>query len=114
MYMRRITNRADALGKEAFHQMLRAWYLASTARTVGELGTTKGRPWLLLVDGGRYFHLDADTTRQGVWGYLDSVRRYGDDLTWTVRKATPGVRAQVAFGPHQLSEHEFYLAAYGE
>jgi len=114
MYMRRITNRANALSKEAFHCLLHAWYLAGTERTVGEAGTTKGRPWLLIVDGGRYFHLDADTTRQGVWGYLHSVSRYGDDLTWTVRKITPGVRAQVAFGPHRLSEHEFYLTAYGE
>lgn len=112
--MRRITNRADALTREAFHQVLRSWYRTSAARTIGEVGKSKGRPWLLLVDNGRYYHLDADTTRQAVWGYLHSVARYGDDLAWTVRKAVPGVRAQVAFGPHQLREHEFYLTAYGD
>jgi hypothetical protein len=40
------------------------------------------------------------------------VEKYGDDLAWTVRKASRGLRTQVAFGPHQLTEHEFYLAAY--
>lgn len=112
--MQRITNRGDALTKQAFHAALRSWYTASTERTIGEPGKSKGRPWVLVVDGGRYFHLDADTTRQAVWGYLHSVAKYGDDLAWTVRKATRGVRAQVAFGPLQLSEHEFYLAAYAE
>jgi len=110
--MRRITNRAEALPKRAFHEALRAWYMTSTAMTIGERGTTKGRPWVLVVAAGRAFHLDADTTRQAVWSYLHSVAKYGDDLAWTVRKATRGVRAQVAFGPHQLTEHEFYLAAY--
>lgn len=110
--MRRITNRAEALTKQAFHEALRAWYTTNTTGTIGEIGATKGRPWVLVVDEGRYFHLDADTTRQAVWGYLHSVEKYGDDITWTVRKPTRGVRPQVAFGPHQLSEHEFYLAAY--
>ena len=113
MYMQRITNRAAALTKQAFHEALRAWLAASVTPTIGEPGAAKGRPWVIVVDNGRYFHLDADTTRQGVWGYLHSVERYGDDITWTVRKPTRGVRDQVAFGPHQLSEHEFYLAAYG-
>jgi hypothetical protein len=114
MYMRRITSRAEALTKQEFHEALRTWYMTSTAATIGEPGASKGRPWVLVVDGGRYFHLDADTTRRAVCGYLHSVEQYGDEIAWTVRKGTKGVREQVAFGPHQLSEHEFYLAAYGE
>jgi hypothetical protein len=112
MYMKRITNRAAALTKLQFHEALRQWLETSTAMTVGEPSTSKGRTWVIVVDNDRYFHLDADTTRQAVWSYLHSVEKYGDDLTWTVRKATRGVRVQVAFGPHQLTEHEFYLAAY--
>jgi len=112
MYMQRITNRADALTKQAFHEALHRWLDNSNALTVGEPGASKGRPWVIVVDDGRYFHLDADTTRQAVWSYLHSVEKYGDDLAWTVRKPVRGVRVQVAFGPHQLTEHEFYLAAY--
>jgi hypothetical protein len=111
-YMQRITNRAEALTKQEFHAALRAWYTTSTAATIGEPGKTKGRTWVIVLDGDRYFHLDADTTRQAVWSYLHSVEKYGDDLAWTVRKASRGLRTQVAFGPHQLTEHEFYLAAY--
>ena len=110
--MPRITNRAEALTKHEFHVALRTWYIASTAMTIGEPGKTKGRTWVIVIDDGRYFHLDADTTRQAVWSYLHSVEKYGDDLAWTVRKASRGLRTQVAFGPHQLTEHEFYLAAY--
>src|SRR4051794_7605644 len=79
-------------------------------RRAGQLG---GRPWVIVVDAERYFHLDADKTRQGVRGYLHSVEKYGDEIAWTLRKPTRGARDQVTFGPHQLSEHEFYLAAYG-
>ena len=110
--MQRITHRANALTKQAFHEALRIWYVESTELTVGEPGKSKGRVWVIVLDEGRYFHLDADTTRQAVWSYLHSVEKYGDDLAWTVRKAVRGVRIQVAFGPHQLTEHEFYLAAY--
>jgi hypothetical protein len=111
--MRRIKSRPEALTKQALHEALRTWYVSSTAATIGEPAASKSRPWVLVVDGGRYFHLDADTTRQGVWGYLHTVEKYGDDLVWTVRKPTRGVRPQVAFGPHQMTEHEFYLTAYG-
>src|SRR6476660_313490 len=107
--MRRITIRAEALTKRAFHEALRAWYMTSTAMTIGERGTTKGRPWVLVVAAGRAFHLAADTTRRAVWADLQSVEHDGDAIAWTVRQGTKGVRAQVAFGPHQLSEHEFSL-----
>ena len=112
MYMLRITNRAEALTRQEFHRALRQWLTESSADTIGEPGKSKGRPWVIVLDEERYFHLDADTTRQAVWSYLHSVEKYGEDLAWTVRKATRGVRVQVAFGPHQLTEHEFYLAAY--
>jgi hypothetical protein len=112
MYMQRNTNRAEALTKQQFHEALRQWLTSSTALTIGEPGKSKGRPWVIVTEDGRFFHLDADTTRQAVWSYLHSVEKYGEDLAWTVRKATRGVRVQVAFGPHQLTEHEFYLAAY--
>lgn len=92
MYMKRITNRTEALTKQQFHEALREWYSTSTAPTIGEPGKTKGRPWVIVVDQDLYFHLDADTTRQAVWSYLHSVEKYGEDLAWTVRKATRGVR----------------------
>jgi hypothetical protein len=112
VYMKRITNRAEALTKQQFHEALRAWYISSTAETIGEPSTSKGRPWVIVVENDQYFHLDADTTRQAIWAYLHSVQKYGEDLAWTVRKPTRGIRVQVAFGPHQLTEREFYLAAY--
>jgi hypothetical protein len=112
VYMPRITKRTEAITRQEFHEALRRWLETSTAMTIGEPGKSKGRIWVIVVDDGRYFHLDADTTRQAVWSYLHSVDKYGEDLAWTVRKATRGVRVQVAFGPHQLTEHEFYLAAY--
>jgi hypothetical protein len=112
VYMTRITNRNEALTKQQFHEELRQWLENSTEMTIGEPGKSKGRPWVIVLDQDRFFHLDADTTRQAVWSYLHSVEKYGEDLAWTVRKATRGVRVQVAFGPHQLTEHEFYLAAY--
>jgi len=110
--MPRITRRAEALTRQSFHKALRAWYLTSRATTVGEPGASKGRPWVMVVENGRYFPLDADPPRRSVWAYLHSVEKYGDEIAWTVRKGTKGVREQVAFGPHQLSEHEFYLTAY--
>jgi len=114
VYMKRITNRAEALTKQQFHEALHRWLESSTAGTIGEPGKSKGRPWVIVCDEERYFHLDADTTRQAVWSYLHSVEKYGDELAWTVRKPTRGVRDQVAFGPHKLAEHEFYLAAYAK
>ena len=67
VYMPRITNRAEALTRHELHAALRAWYVESTERTIGEPGASKGKPWLLIADGDRCYHLNADTTRQAVW-----------------------------------------------
>ena len=112
MYMSRITSRAAALTKRELHDALRSWYAESTERTIGDPGKSKGRPWILIADGDRCYHLNADTTRQAVWAYLHSVEKYGEDLAWVIRQTGPGKQTKVVFGPHQLAEHEFQLFAY--
>ncbi|CAA9564893.1 MAG: hypothetical protein AVDCRST_MAG18-1395 [uncultured Thermomicrobiales bacterium] len=114
MYMLRITQRPDALTKPEFHAALRSWLTASRARTIGEPGKSKGRVWLLVTDGIRFYRFGADTTRQAVAGYLHSVEKYGDDVMWGIRSMGASNRQQVVFGPHQLAEHEFELFAYGQ
>jgi hypothetical protein len=50
MYMKRITNRNEALTKQQFHEALRQWLENSTAMTIGEPGKSKGRTWVIVVD----------------------------------------------------------------
>lgn len=114
MFMPRITSRPEALTKQEFHAALRAWHATSHARTIGDPGKARGRIWLLVTDGTRYYHLNADTTRQAVAGYLDSVAKYGDDVAWGLRVMTYSTKLKVVFGPHQLAEHEFDLFAYAK
>ena len=112
MYMPRITNRAEALTKRDFHDALRAWYAASNTDTIGDPGSSKSRPWVLIADDDRCYHLDAHTTRRAVAAYLHSVAKYGDEIAWVIRQTGPGKQTKVVFGPYQLAEHEFHLFAY--
>jgi hypothetical protein len=112
MYMMRLTSRADALTKEDFHGALRAWFVASKAGTIGDPGTSKSKPWVMVADGERCYHLDAHTTRRAVAGYLHSVATYGDAIVWAIRREGAGKRTRVVFGPYLLAEHDFHLYAY--
>jgi hypothetical protein len=112
MYMARSTSRADALTKQAFHDALRSWYFASRADTIGDSGSSKSKPWVMIVDSDRCYHLDAHTTRRAVAGYLHSLAKYGDAIAWAIRREGAGKRIRVVFGPYQLAEHDFHLFAY--
>jgi hypothetical protein len=112
MYMARSLGRIDALTKQDFHKALRAWYTASDAGTIGDPGSSTSKPWVLIADGDRCYHLDAHTTRRAVAGYLHSVARYGEEIAWATRREGAGKRTRVVFGPFQLAEHEFQLFAY--
>jgi hypothetical protein len=112
VYMVRLTNRADALTKQDFHDALRAWFAASKADTIGDPGSSKSKPWVVITDGDCCYHLDAHTTRRAVAGYLHSVAKYGDAIAWAIRRVGPGKGTKVVFGPYQLAEHEFHLFAY--
>jgi hypothetical protein len=112
MYMARSIGRADALTRQDSHDALRSWYAASGATTIGDAGTSASKPWVLVADGGRCYHLDAHTTRRAVAGYLHSVARYGEEIAWATRREGASKRARVVFGPFQLAEHEFQLFAY--
>ena len=110
--MARSLGRTDALTRQDFHAALRAWYTGSKAGTIGDPGGSNSRPWVLIADGDRCYHLDAHTTRRAVAGYLHSVARYGEAIAWVTRREGMGKRARVVFGPLQLAEHEFQLFAY--
>jgi hypothetical protein len=112
MYLARSTSRADALTRQAFHDALRAWYAASRADRIGDPGTSKSKPWVMIAHDKRFYHLDAHTTRRAVAGYLHSVAKYGDPIAWAIRRDGASKRASVVFGPYQLAEHEFHLFAY--
>ena len=111
-YMARSASRTDALTKQDFHNALRAWYTASNAGTIGDPGSSTSKPWVMIADGDRCYHLDAHTTRRAVAGYLHSVATYGETIAWATRREGVGKRTRVVFGPFQLAEHEFQLFAY--
>lgn len=111
LHMPRITSRAGALTKREFHDALRSWYGASGASTIGDPGSSTSRPWVMIAEDGRCYHLDAHTTRRAVAGYLHSVAKYGDEIGWATR-GNGGKHSRVVFGPYQLAEHEFHLFAY--
>lgn len=110
--MARSLGRTEALTRRDFHAALRTWYTGSSAATIGDSGGSARKPWVLIADGTRCYHLDAHTTRRAVAGYLHSVARYGDEIAWATRREGTGKRARVVFGPFQLAEHEFQLFAY--
>ena len=112
MYMSRITKRPAAITKHAFHLALRAWYVADGANTIGDPGSSKSRPWVMIAEGDRCYHLDAHTTRRAVAAYLHSVAKYGHEIAWVTRESGIGRQLRVVFGPYQLAEHEFHLFAY--
>lgn len=110
--MARSIDRTNALTRADFHAALRAWYSGSSAATIGDPGGSTTKPWVLIADGDRCYHLDAHTTRRAVAGYLHSVAMYGEEIAWATRREGASKRARVVFGPFQLAEHEFQLFAY--
>jgi hypothetical protein len=112
-YMDRIMHQRDALDRVAFHAALRRWLVTSTAETIADLSklARKGTPWVLVFHEGRYYELNADTTRLGVQGYLHSVEKYGEDIAWSIRTTNKGNETKVVFGPFQLAEPGFFLFA---
>lgn len=105
-------SRFEALSRSSFHAQLREWYEgAFDGDTVGDSSSYRGRPWVWVRHEGGLYHLDADTTHEGVGEYVDLLDAYGDGLAWS---AAPGARGsgrpgEVAFGPERRTLPGFLL-----
>src|SRR5690242_6397719 len=74
-------SRADAIPKTEFHRRLREWLAADEAQ-IGPEEVDGRTSWVHVRDGSRIFGLHADTKRDAVNQYLQTVTLHGDDLSW--------------------------------
>ncbi len=103
--------RDQALSKSQFHQRLRSWLDDSDDDVVGPDGVDGRTGWVYVRDGSDIFVLHADTQRDAVRSYIQSVSQYGDDLQWNIAKSQRGKMTAVVYGPDKLRQKSFYLYA---
>ena len=101
--------RNQALTKAEFHQRLREWFHDTGERTVGSDEVDGRTRWIYVRDGADLFVLHADTSREAVEWYLQTVAANGDDLRWEVAPSQRGNMTAVAYGPERLRNTSFYL-----
>ena len=108
MYMPK-NSRRDALTREQFDAALKKWYQATSddRETIGDPKGFGGKPWTVVTAGTRYYHLNADTTRQGVAGYPATLEESNGTLLWSVRKEN-----KVVFGKYGIAQMYFFLYSY--
>lgn len=79
-------------GKAALHALLERWLAASTAPTIGDVGTFGGSPCVIVALDVGIAVLNADTKRSAVAAYVAEAARRGADLSWF---AIPNRRGRV-------------------
>ena len=80
---------AAPISRAAFEARLRRWYELTDDARVGDDSSFGGTPWVWIQNGARRFHLNADTTREGVGEYLAMLTRE-PELQWTVVRGRAG------------------------
>lgn len=71
-------------GKPELAHLLHQWLDASTADTIGDIGSFGRKPWVRVELGRTTVVLHADTKRIAVKEYVEDVRRRSADVTWYV------------------------------
>jgi hypothetical protein len=105
-------SKSNPFSRTHFHTILRHWYDHNPdEKTIAGANSPKykGKPWVWVEDGGTLFHLNSDTTREGVEAYLTYVDQYGDNLLWTVVQNKSGKMNKIAMGPEKRVESGFYF-----
>lgn len=64
-----LNKKSTPMTKEQFYKWLRNWY-STTEKTITEMGSYGGTAYIYIKDREDIFHLNADTTREGVEEYL--------------------------------------------
>lgn len=92
-----------------FTELLRWWFEETDEATVGDVGAFGGKAWVHVSVVGTGCHLNADTRRAGVKGFLDIVAAHGPGMAWWVVANNKGSVNRVAFGPDAATVQYFYL-----
>ncbi len=71
-------------GRAALATLLAGWLGASTATTIGDVGTFGGGPCVHIQLGDVHAVLNADTKRAAVELYVGTAQREGADRPWPV------------------------------
>ncbi|HYW05387.1 MAG TPA: hypothetical protein VE913_00445, partial [Longimicrobium sp.] len=102
--------RKEAIARDRFHDILRAWFDESDAgELVGDTDVYDGTDWVWVKFLGNRYHLNADTTHEGVGGYLQLVAAHGETLSWSAVAGARGKVNKVAFGPDGITVPDFNL-----
>jgi len=102
--------RADALTPDEFNARLVEFGRdARPGDTVGDAVKHGGKAWIWVRRLARHYHLNADSTGDGVAEYLGLWVRHGSSLQWTIVPNARGRMNKVAFGPEKREIPGFYL-----
>ena len=93
--------------KPEFHEALRA-FLATGAHVLAP-GEHAQTPWVWVKSLGHKYYLHADSTREGIQGYVALVDEMGDNLCWCAVANERGRQNKAAFGPEKVIVPGFYL-----
>lgn len=100
----------EALTQESFHSELEEWYTESEpGAVIGDARKYGGKAWVWVRHLGNRYHLNADTTYEGVGEYLALLREQHGKLSWSVVENERGVKNKVALGPGKQVVPGFYL-----
>ena len=101
--------REDAITRERFDAALRAW--VEQAQPGEWIGDRQGRgqaAWIFVRDLGKYYHLNADSNREGVREYVGMLA-VDPELAWTIVPNRNGKPNKVAFGSEQRTISGFFF-----
>lgn len=101
---------AAPIPRAAFEARLRRWYEPTDEARIGDDSSSGGTLWVWIQQGGRRFHLNANTTQEGVGEYLAMLTRE-PKLKWAVVRGRAGRLMKVVFGRRQQVIPGFYLYA---
>ena len=100
----------SALKREQFHEELRDWFQNAAPGDEIAGGAAHPRaPWVWAKHLGNRYYLHADTSYEGVAGYLRLLDMHGEALRWSVIENERGNLNKAAFGPDQEVFSGFYL-----
>jgi hypothetical protein len=99
------TGKKNPIGKAEFHRQLREWFNGTNEPQVGP-GQSQH---MVIHDGTEYYRFDADTKRPAVGEYLAYVERYGDSISWEIRKSARDKDTKIAIGPDSVVMSSLFL-----
>jgi hypothetical protein len=108
MPMERI-RRSQALSKFEFHKRLRDWLDDTDDAFIGPESIDGRTGWIHVHDGSNVFVLHADTGRDAVRQYLQTVAVHRNDLGWEITQSQRGNMTAVVYGPKKIRYKSFYF-----